>query len=132
MAPDAAPTPGGTPDGAGLTDVASRGPSGQAGVEPGSAGDGEATIAAYVALVRGRIEARKRYPGLARSRRAEGTVVALVHLEAGGGVRGVEILESPSGLLSEPTREAILAAGPFPPPPGELRRIRVPLRYALN
>jgi protein TonB len=94
--------------------------------------DAEAVIAAYVDLVRKRIESAKRYPGLARSRHVEGTVLALIHLGAGGSVDSVEILDSPSGLLSDPTREAILASGPFPPPPGELRRIRVPVRYALQ
>lgn len=134
--------PGGTGAEVVAPNVASQGPGGgtgeasapgdQATPGAGARGDVEAAVASYVALVRERIEAHKRYPGLARSRRAEGTVVALVHLEPGGGVRGVEIVESPSGLLSEPTREAILTAGPFPPPPGELRRIRVPIRYALN
>ncbi len=94
--------------------------------------DAEAAIAAYVDLVRKRIERAKRYPGLARSRHVEGTVLALIHLGPGGSVNSVEILDSPSGLLSDPTREAIVASGPFPPPPGELRRIRVPVRYALQ
>lgn len=117
-------------------DVAAAGPAGASG--PGRAGDAsgsadaEAVVAAYIQLVRGRIEERKRYPALARSRHVQGIVIALVHLEAAGLVSAVEILDSPSGLLSEPTRTAILAAGPFPPPPGQLRRIRIPLRYAID
>lgn len=141
VATDPTPVPAASDDvaagpasGAGAaTTLASRGP-GDAGSGSGqaSAADGEALIAAYVDLVRKRIEGQKRYPGLARSRHVEGTVLALVYLDAAGGVGDVEILDSPSGLLSDPTRQAILAAGPFPPPPGALRRIRVPVRYALD
>jgi protein TonB len=117
----------------GGTQLASLGRGGGAeGVGRSGLQDAEATIAAYVELVRKRIESAKRYPALARGRHVEGTVLALIHLGPGGSVNSVEILDSPSGLLSDPTREAIVASGPFPPPPGELRRIRVPVRYALR
>ncbi len=117
----------------GGTEVASLGSgSAASGTGRGGALDPEAEIRAYIDLVRKRIEAKKRYPALAKSRGTEGTVVALLHLGASGNVDQVEIVDSPSGLLSDPTREAILAAGPFPAPPGELRRIRVPVRYRLD
>ncbi len=118
----------GTPGGVA---IASLGAGGK-GAGTGTGLDPEEAIRAYIDLVRKRIDALKRYPSLARSRSVEGTVVALVHLAAAGGVESVEIVESPSGLLTEPTRRAILAAGPFPAPPGELRRIRVPIRYRLD
>lgn len=129
---DVAAAPPGAAAG-GAVQVASLGP---AGASPGegrsAAGDPEAAIRAYIDEVRRRIEAAKRYPALARSRKVEGTVVALLHLGQNGGVESVEIVESPSGLLAEPTRLAILSAGPFEAPPGALRRIRVPVRYRLD
>jgi len=99
---------------------------------PGGGADPRAPMARYVSLVRKRVDARKRYSALARSRRIEGTVIALVTLAADGGVRDVEIQDTPSSLLSRPTREAIEKAGPFPPPPAGLRKIRLPVRYSLR
>ena len=117
----------------GGTQLASLGPGGGAlGAGRDAAEDPEGELRAYIDLVRRRIDAEKRYPALATSRSVEGTVIALLHLGAGGAVDSVEIVESPSGLLTEPTRQAILAAGPFPAPPGDLRRIRVPIRYRLD
>lgn len=75
----------------------------------------------YVAEVRRRIEAKKRYPSLARRKREEGRVVARVSIDSGGELRGVELDGNAPLSLRRATRSAIHGASPFPVPPrGEL------------
>jgi hypothetical protein len=59
-------------------------------------------------------------------------VVALLVIGADGQLLGVELDAEAPSLLGAATREAIVAAAPFGAPPPGLRRIRVPVRYALE
>jgi protein TonB len=99
---------------------------------PGRGRGGGDAIASYVASVLRRIEAKKRYPSLARSRGVEGTVVVTLWISPIGGLERVEVGGNASPLLVSSTRDAIEKASPFPPPPDGMPSIRVPIRYALR
>jgi protein TonB len=106
-----------------------------AGVPSGvaaGAGGGADAIQAYVASVLRRIDAKKRYPSLAKSRGVEGTVMVTLWISPGGGLDRVEIADKAPPLLAASTREAVEKASPFPPPPNGMPSIRVPIRYALR
>jgi protein TonB len=79
-----------------------------------------------------RIDAKKRYPSLAKSRGVEGTVMVTLWISPGGGLDRVEIGDKAPPLLAASTREAVEQASPFPPPPNGMPSIRVPIRYALR
>jgi protein TonB len=123
-APSAAPSGTGTPTAA----VSAAPPS--SGVGRGSGGGDP--VATYVASVLRRIEAKKRYPSLAKSRGVEGTVVVTLWISPAGGLEKLEVGGGASPLLVSSTREAVEKASPFPPPPDGMPSIRVPIRYALR
>jgi protein TonB len=98
----------------------------------GGGGGGGNPLEAYVASVLRRIEAKKRYPSLARSRGVEGTVVVTLWISPAGAIARLEVGGDAPPLLVGSTRDAVEKAGPFPPPPAGLPSIRVPIRYALR
>lgn len=104
---------------------------------PPSPGGGRGTgggdpVASYVASVLRRIETKKRYPPLAKSRGVEGIVVVTLWISPAGGLERLEVGGGASPLLVSSTRDAIEKASPFPPPPDGMPSIRVPIRYALR
>jgi protein TonB len=109
--------------------VAAAPPSG--GASNTGRGGGDA-IAAYVAKVLREIEAKKKYPSLAKSRGVEGTVVVTLWISPAGGLERLEVGSNAPPLLVASTKDAIERAIPFPPPPSGMPSIRVPIRYALR
>ena len=86
----------------------------------------------YLAMVRMRIERHKKYPMLARRRHMEGRVRLRFMLEPNGKAEVVEVVKG-SGyrILDQAAVAAIMAASPFPRPPGGLFRGPVPLEITM-
>jgi|JI10StandDraft_1071094.scaffolds.fasta_scaffold130724_3 protein TonB len=89
-------------------------------------------LARYVEAVRARIEARKRYPSMARKRAVEGRVVARVAIRADGELTGIEFDGAAPALLRRATDDAIRAASPYPAPPAGPLTIELPVDYSLR
>lgn len=89
-------------------------------------------LARYVEEVRKRIEARKRYPSMARKRAVEGRVVARVGIGADGRISSLEFDGGAPTLLRRATDDAIRAAAPYPAPPAGAVTIELPVDYALH
>jgi protein TonB len=89
-------------------------------------------LARYVETVRARIEARKRYPSMARRRAVEGRVVARVAIRADGELTGIEFDGAAPALLRRATDDAIRAASPYPAPPAGALTIELPVDYSLH
>lgn len=89
-------------------------------------------LARYVEAVRERIEARKRYPSMARKRAVEGRVVARVAIRADGRVSAVEFDGGAPALLRRATDDAIREAAPYPAPPAGALTIELPVDYSLR
>jgi protein TonB len=92
---------------------------------------GGSSFDAYLALVRARIQAEKRYSPLARRRGLEGVVTVRLELGPSGAVSRVAVEDGAPLLLARATEEAVERAEPFPPPPDGLGVIRIPVRYQL-
>lgn len=92
---------------------------------------------AYKALVRHRVDSRKRYPPLSRRMGEEGRVVVEFKLGSNGEVLHVRVKES-SGRerLDEAALQAVREAASFPPFPDEVARqsweFTLPLNFSLN
>jgi protein TonB len=131
-APVAEPAPAAPSAGEG--DETSPAPVAAAPASGGGGGSGGPSdpLESYVASVLRRIEARKRYPSLAKSRGIEGTVVVTLWISPAGALDRLEVGGEAPPLLVTSTKEAIQQASPFPPPPAGLPSIRVPIRYALR
>lgn len=128
----ASPGVSAAPGGAASGDAASAGSSGAGGsraAAPGGAGD---AVQAYIALVRARIQAERRYSPMARRRGLEGVVTVHLQLDAAGRVSGIDVEDGAPLLLSKATQQAVERAGPFPPPPDGLGVLRIPVRYRLT
>jgi len=97
-----------------------------------SAEDESNRLARYVEAVRERIEARKRYPSMARKRAVEGRVVARVAIRADGRVSAVEFDGGAPALLRRATDDAIREAAPYPAPPAGALTIELPVDYSLR
>jgi len=79
--------------------------------------------------IRKRIEAKKRYPLLARRRGWEGDVLVEIVLGGAGELEVLRLLRhSGFPLLDRATLTAVRAAVPFPPVPG---RVKIPVSYRL-
>lgn len=92
---------------------------------------------AYKALLRGRIDAHKRYPPLSRRMGEEGTVVVSFRLNADGEISQLSVVKgSGSERLDEAALEAVRQAAPFPPFPEGVKRtswsFSLPLQFALD
>ncbi|WP_456434284.1 TonB family protein [Thermosulfuriphilus sp.] len=87
----------------------------------------------YLALIRSRIEAHKRYPWSSRTRGEEGRVKVLFVISTEGRLLSLRLLES-SGykLLDEAALRAIKKAAPFPPPPPPYNQGPLKLSLSLN
>lgn len=94
--------------------------------------DDASRLARYVEEIRARIEARKRYPAMARKRSVEGRVVARVVIRADGRVSAVEFDGGAPALLRRATDDAIRAAAPYPAPPAGAMTIELPVDYSLR
>ncbi len=97
-----------------------------------SEADDPSRLARYVEEVRARIEARKRYPAMARKRSVEGRVVARVEIRADGRVSAIEFDGGAPALLRRATDEAIRSAAPYPAPPAGAMTIELPVDYSLR
>ncbi|RIK90649.1 MAG: hypothetical protein DCC71_25485, partial [Proteobacteria bacterium] len=129
----AAPSPAPAADAASASGEASA--AGSAAPPPKAFGRGAAgadPVAAYVTTLLRRIESQKRYPALAKSRGVEGTVVVTLWISPAGALDRLEVGGDASPLLVSSTRAAVERASPFPPPPGGMPPVRVPVRYALR
>lgn len=106
--------PGGTGTGIG-------GPGSKYGV-PGGRGAGiGGEISLFKAMVRGKIERAKFYPGSARKEGYQGTVGVRFVLLPDGGVRDIKVVRPlPYETLNSAACEAIKRAAPFRPRPKEL------------
>jgi protein TonB len=113
----------GVPDTSGSADLPSTRPSSE---------DESNRLARYVEAVRERIEARKRYPSMARKRAVEGRVVARVAIRADGRVSAVEFDGGAPALLRRATDDAIREAAPYPAPPAGALTIELPVDYSLR
>ncbi len=131
-----------TPDDRGLpalpgaTPVAGRVPRpGQAGAA--ALGETADALRAYLAGVRARIEAAKRYPRWARRRGIQGEVDLRFRLGPDGRLLGAEVKRSSGAkVLDQAAVEAVRRAAPFPPaPPGVVRSsvwLEVRLAFVLT
>lgn len=122
VAGDVARGPGVRADRSGSVDVAGRG---------GASGD-SSMADAYVEEVRRRIAHAKRYPAAVKRRGIEGTVHVVISIGGDGTLVDLVLEEGANEWLGRSTLEAVEAAAPFAPPPHGVRRIRVPVRYALR
>ena len=92
----------------------------------------ESERASYVDRIRAAVEARKRYPSMARRRGTEGVVLARFHIGEDGELISLWTDQAAASILSRSTREAVERAAPFPPPPNGSIVIELPIRYALR
>ncbi len=92
----------------------------------------ESEKASYVDTVRAQIEARKRYPSMARKRALEGVVLARFHIDENGSVVELSTDSTAASILNRSARDAVERAAPFPPPPHGAIVIEVPIRYDLD
>jgi len=91
------------------------------------------SIAAWSDEVSRLIRACVRYPDAALEDELEGTTIVLVTITADGRVSAPAIARS-SGepVLDRAARDQVGALGAVPPPPGgEARQVRVPIRFTL-
>jgi protein TonB len=112
--------------------VASAPPSGANGSSGSGRGAGSDELAAYVALVRERLAAHKRYPPLARKRGLEGSVLVRLAIAGDGALSDVHAVGSAPDLLARSAVDAARRASPLPPPPRGPVRIEVPMRFRIS
>lgn len=107
-----------------------------AGGRVGGRGQGQsAGLQGYLAAVRARIEAAKRYPKLAEQRRTQGVALVTFRLTADGRLMGEPQLARSSGssLLDGAALRAVKQAAPFPRFPGAAHEMPdEPLSVELN
>jgi protein TonB len=108
------------------------------GTNAGVAGDPSGSaIASYLQRLRGRLEAVKRYPALARRRGCTGTATLRIVIDRSGRPTGVSLQHSSgSEILDEEATAMVARAAPFDPLPAELAgdtlQITVPVRFDVN
>ena len=139
-AESAAPPSGGAPSNTGGIGGGSGG--GRGGGVGRATGSGrgrgaQSALAAYLSSVRGRLEAVKRYPALAKRRGTEGTAKVAIVIDAAGRPGGVRIAASSgSTMLDEEVERMVARAAPFPPLPAELGepsvRLVVPISFTID
>jgi protein TonB len=120
----------GAGDGAGSGAAAGSGAGSDA--EIGSGEGGADALAAYVALVRERIEERKHYPAMARRRGLEGRVTVRIAIAPDGSVERASAVGGGVDLFVRATLEAVERAAPLPPPPPGFGDLEVTVRYELD
>ncbi|MBL4766273.1 MAG: TonB family protein [Rhodobacteraceae bacterium] len=87
---------------------------------------------AYLAMVRSRIEANRRYPAAARRRQAEGTVDVYIEISETGELTFLEITSrSGSAHLDRAALRMAERAGPFPRPPVSLFTTTIPINFSF-
>ncbi len=84
----------------------------------------------YWAGVHARIAARLRPPSDSGSVSWNGVIYLDLTLDACGNPLLIAISKGAPPRVVEWIRSAVLAAAPFGPPPGSLRRVRIPIRFA--
>lgn len=90
------------------------------------------TTAAFLDMVRLKIESRKRYPGIAKARNMQGRVTVRFVLTTDGSVRDVAVITpSPHKVLDQAAMEAVQTAAPFPRPPATLFDGDLPLELTI-
>lgn len=100
------------------------------------AGDDASAVRAFVARVRARVLAMRRYPIAAMERGLEGDVIVTLEITRGGEVKilAIDAASAPSMLVTSATN-AIRDAGAFPIPPDVTRdvvRARLTIRFDLD
>jgi protein TonB len=136
----AAPATGGAPSTTGGNGGGSGGGSGGGVGRATGSGRGsgaQSALAAYLSSVRGRLEAVKRYPALAKRRGTEGTAKVAIVIDAAGRPGGVRIAASSGSImLDEEVERMVARAAPFPPLPAELGepsvRLVVPISFTID
>jgi protein TonB len=104
---------------------------------PPSGPDRHEEIDLYLARLRARLEAVKRYPGYARRRRTEGTAMVAITIGRDGRTTQVVLSRtSGSALLDREAEEMVSRAAPFEPIPASVGdaslRVVVPVAFRLD
>lgn len=102
------------------------------GAEIGRGAGGVDALAAYVALVRQRIEERKHYPAMARRRGLEGRVTIRIAIAPDGSVERASAVGGGVDFFVRAALEAVERAAPLPPPPPGFGDLEVTVRYELD
>ena len=99
-------------------------------------GDGGGAYAAYLALLRRRVQEALTYPAAARRRSLVGTVHLEISIDLGGRITGVELARSSfHELLDEAALDAVRAVDRVPFPPDvrpRVLRVRLPVTFELR
>ncbi|MEA2083018.1 MAG: energy transducer TonB [Thermodesulfobacteriota bacterium] len=86
----------------------------------------------YFEIVRLRIESHKRYPGAAKTRQIEGRVTVRFVIEPDGRISSSNVIESARyRALDQAALSAVKDASPFPRPPRNLFKGRIPLEITI-
>jgi len=86
----------------------------------------------YLAMVRLRIERHKQYPSTAKTRQIEGEVVIHFVITAEGNVEAVRVAKSSGySILDQAGLTAVRDAAPFPKPPAELFKSKIPIQVPI-
>ena len=96
----------------------------------------DSSLSLYLALVRKKIEAHRKYPSWARRKGWEGRAVLEFRIGRDGGLKSIRVIES-SGyrILDEAAKEAIEKGSPYPPlpwPQNEFLDARIPIAFRLE
>ena len=96
----------------------------------------DSSLSLYLALVRKKIEAHRKYPSWARRKGWEGRAVLEFRIGRDGGLKSIRVIES-SGyrILDEAAKEAIEKGSPYPPlpwPQNEFLDARLPVAFRLE
>ena len=101
-----------------------------------STGDDADAVRAFVATLRARVNAARRYPRAAVERGLEGDVVVTLEITRDGSVRILSVsADNVPSMLVTATSDAVHDAGRFPFPPTLTRdvvRARLPIRFHLG
>jgi TonB family protein len=68
---------------------------------------------------------------MARRRGIEGVVTVRLAIDAVGALEATSLVGRPPEILARSARDAVAAAGPFPPPPGGRLQVEFPVRYEI-
>jgi len=86
----------------------------------------------YLAMVRLRIERHKKYPNAAKSRQLEGEVLVHFVITTNGNVEATKITRSSGhSILDKAGLTAVRNAAPFPKPPAEFFKGKIPIEVPI-
>ena len=97
------------------------------------ANDNSEALRQFLALIRKKIESRKKYPMSARNAGIEGRSEVKITILRDGQLEKVEIIDSSgSEILDNAALESVREANPFPPIPSNLRRDKIEMSIYLT